>query len=217
MCDLEKSIADWRRQMLTAGIKSPVPLEELEAHLREEIERQVKSGVNSQRALEIAAAKTGPASELKNEFKKIGTSMKIPQIIKMAGVIIVAAALICPLFVLLPCLQARELGLMTKMLALALYGATAAISVLSLKYNHEFLPVIHNQAFRRAVGMVCFGASLLWMRFGIFQFSPGGSHPRSLWLPLLVFGLEWVVMAILGGVGHGLEKAAGKNPRFLIC
>ena len=40
MFDLEQSIADWRRQMLAAGIKTPVPLEELESHLREEIERQ---------------------------------------------------------------------------------------------------------------------------------------------------------------------------------
>jgi hypothetical protein len=30
-------------------------------------------------------------------------------------------------------------------------------------------------------------------------------------LPLLIFGLEWTVMAILGGIGHGLEKAARKN------
>ena len=44
MFDLEKSIADWRTQMLAAGIKSPVPLEELESHLREEITQQTKSG-----------------------------------------------------------------------------------------------------------------------------------------------------------------------------
>jgi hypothetical protein len=111
----------------------------------------------------------------------------------------------------LPCLQARELGLITKMLALAVYGATAAISVLSWKYNQEFLPVIHNQMLRRSVGLICFGVCLHWMRFGIFQFSPGGPHPRSLWLPQLVFGLEWTAMAILGGVGHGLEKAASKQ------
>jgi hypothetical protein len=30
-------------------------------------------------------------------------------------------------------------------------------------------------------------------------------------LPLFIFGLEWTVMAILGGVGHGLEKAASKK------
>ena len=45
MPDLEKSIAEWRRQMLAAGIKTPVPLEELEIHLREEIEQQMKSGI----------------------------------------------------------------------------------------------------------------------------------------------------------------------------
>ena len=39
MFDLEQSITNWRKQMLAAGIKSPVPLEELEIHLREEIER----------------------------------------------------------------------------------------------------------------------------------------------------------------------------------
>ena len=44
MFDLEQSIAEWRRQMLAAGIKTPVPLEELEIHLREEIEQQMKSG-----------------------------------------------------------------------------------------------------------------------------------------------------------------------------
>jgi hypothetical protein len=44
MFDLEQSIAEWRRQMLAVGIKSPVPLEELEIHLREEIERRMKAG-----------------------------------------------------------------------------------------------------------------------------------------------------------------------------
>jgi hypothetical protein len=70
MFDLEQSIAEWRKQMLAAGIKTPVPLEELEFHLREEIEQQMKSGVNEQRAFEIAAQQTGQASALKNEFKK---------------------------------------------------------------------------------------------------------------------------------------------------
>ena len=42
MLDLEQSIAEWRRQMLAAGLKTPVPLEELESHLRDEIEQQTK-------------------------------------------------------------------------------------------------------------------------------------------------------------------------------
>jgi hypothetical protein len=80
MFDLEKSIADWRKQMLAAGIKTPVPLEELEIHLREEIERQMKSGTNPQQAFENSVQQIGHADELKGEFKKIGgTTCVLPQ------------------------------------------------------------------------------------------------------------------------------------------
>ena len=41
MFNLEAAIADWRRQMLAAGIKAPVPLEELESHMREDVENQL--------------------------------------------------------------------------------------------------------------------------------------------------------------------------------
>ena len=57
--------------MLAAGIKTPVPLEELEIHLREEIERQVKSGQNEQQAFETGTASIGQTKLLKIEFKKI--------------------------------------------------------------------------------------------------------------------------------------------------
>jgi hypothetical protein len=46
MFNLEQSIIEWRKQMLAAGIKTPVPLDELEIHLREEIERQMASGLD---------------------------------------------------------------------------------------------------------------------------------------------------------------------------
>ena len=70
MFDLEQAIADWRQQMLAAGIQSPAPLEELENHLREEIERRLKSGLEGQMAFEIAAQQMGQASAIKREFKK---------------------------------------------------------------------------------------------------------------------------------------------------
>jgi hypothetical protein len=211
MFDLQKSIAEWRRQMLAAGIPTPVPLEELESHLREDIAQQMQLGLSAQQAFGIAMEKIGQAPELKREFKKISAPMEMQKIIKLAGVIIVAVSLFCPLFMFLPCLQAHELSLMTRMLALAVYATTVATSVLSWRYNHKLLPVIRNQPLRRAVGIVCYGGCLLWIRFGIFHFSPGGLHPRSLWLPLFIFGSEWTVMAILGGVGHGLEKAASRQ------
>jgi hypothetical protein len=77
MFDLEQAIADWRRQMLAAGIKTPVPLEELEIHLREEIERQMKAGLSGQKAFEISTRRIGSPEILKCEFKKAErTSMK---------------------------------------------------------------------------------------------------------------------------------------------
>ena len=197
--------------MLTAGIKSPVPLEELEIHLRDKIERPEQSGLGAQRAFEIAVIEIGPASELNREFKKIGAPMKITKIIKLAGVICVAIAIFCPLFIFLAMLLDDRVSSLPKMLAVAVYALTVATIVLSWKYNHKLLPVIQHQLFRRAVGLACYGACLLWIRFGIFHFPPGGSHPQSLLLPLLIFGMEWTVMAILGGIGHGLEKAASRQ------
>jgi hypothetical protein len=80
MFNLEQSIVEWRQQMLAAGIKTPVPLEELEIHLREEIERQMNSGTNPQLAFENSVQQIGHADELKGEFKKIcGTECVLPQ------------------------------------------------------------------------------------------------------------------------------------------
>jgi hypothetical protein len=68
MFDLEQSISEWRGQMLAAGIKSPVPLEELESHLREEIEAQVQSGITERDAFEKAVKQIGKAEKLRTEF-----------------------------------------------------------------------------------------------------------------------------------------------------
>jgi hypothetical protein len=72
MFNLEQSIAEWRQQMLAAGIKTPVPLEELEIHLREEIEQQMKLGLSGQDAFNSTVQKIGEAGLLKAEFKKAG-------------------------------------------------------------------------------------------------------------------------------------------------
>jgi Clp amino terminal domain, pathogenicity island component len=70
MFNLEQSIAEWRRQMLAAGIKTPVPLEELESHLREDIEQQVRTGADEARAFEMAVQLIGSPAPLKKECMK---------------------------------------------------------------------------------------------------------------------------------------------------
>lgn len=75
MFNLEQSIQEWRQQMLAAGIKSN-SLDELEGHLCEEIEKQVKAGTSAQQALEIAAQQIGHAKVLKEEFRKTETVLQ---------------------------------------------------------------------------------------------------------------------------------------------
>jgi hypothetical protein len=84
MPDLEKQIAEWRRQMLAAGIKSPVPLAELENHLREEIDRQMKAGLTGEDAFAVSIQRMGQPEILTSEFKKNeGTSIKKLGIVAM--------------------------------------------------------------------------------------------------------------------------------------
>jgi len=71
MFDLEQAISDWRRQMLAAGIKTPVPLEELESHLREDVEQQTQSGVPAQVAFDDAVQRIGQSDGLRTEFAKV--------------------------------------------------------------------------------------------------------------------------------------------------
>jgi hypothetical protein len=71
MFNLEQSIAEWRQQMLAAGIKTPVPLEELESHLREEMQERIQSGLNEQAAFDMTIRQIGRAEVLKTEFAKV--------------------------------------------------------------------------------------------------------------------------------------------------
>ncbi|HEY4416073.1 MAG TPA: permease prefix domain 1-containing protein [Verrucomicrobiae bacterium] len=72
MFHLESAIANWREQMLAAGVSSPVPLEELEIHLREEIERQRKAGLSTEQAFGIAVQNIGVPEAIQKEYKKLG-------------------------------------------------------------------------------------------------------------------------------------------------
>ena len=70
MFNLESSIAEWRRQMLASGIQSPVPLDELENHLREEIQNQMSSDCDESSAFTLAVNKIGQPSILNVEFSR---------------------------------------------------------------------------------------------------------------------------------------------------
>src|SRR5258708_4553945 len=70
MFNLNDAITNWRRQMVAAGIKSPALLDELESHLREDVERQMQSGENLEKAFALAAGRVGEGRALNAEFAK---------------------------------------------------------------------------------------------------------------------------------------------------
>jgi hypothetical protein len=71
MFNLDQAIAEWRRQMLAAGIKTPVPLDELESHLREDIDRSIRSGLGEDHAFGLAVSQIGDPGTLKAEFARV--------------------------------------------------------------------------------------------------------------------------------------------------
>jgi hypothetical protein len=70
MFNLEQAIEQWRRQLATGGLNSPELLDELEGHLRDDIEAQVLSGVDKERAFELAVTHLGRPGELIQGFAK---------------------------------------------------------------------------------------------------------------------------------------------------
>ena len=58
--------------MLATGVKNPNVLDELESHLRDDVEQQMKSGLSADRAFGTAVQRMGQASSLKREFAKVG-------------------------------------------------------------------------------------------------------------------------------------------------
>ena len=95
MFNLDQAIAEWRRQMLAGGINTPVPLDELESHLREDVEQQVQAGVDPLQAFDAAVQRMGQASALKTEFWKVGGSTERKQ---MKRIITILAGLFGVLF-----------------------------------------------------------------------------------------------------------------------
>jgi hypothetical protein len=91
MFNLDQAILEWRRQVIDAGIKRAVLLEELESHLRQDVEQQMQLGWTAQEAFEVAVARIGRADELKREFAKGDKSSNVNRVL---GVLWLAGCLL---------------------------------------------------------------------------------------------------------------------------
>jgi hypothetical protein len=210
MFNLEQAIAEWRRQMLAAGIKAPVPLEELESHLREDFDAQIRAGAAPERAFEIAAGRLGLPAALRQEFRKVGKVMLAWARKMNYTVSAVVAVLFC------------AVGLMLLFNIPHSHVAPGAQDLLaSWRFSYRFLPVIHNRKTRLAATIACGLAGLAWLYvFAVLLFtvivphifSESSAAQRVEFRPVFAMGVAtlWAIAltAVLGGFAYGLEEAA---------
>jgi hypothetical protein len=180
---LEPAIAEWRQQMLAAGIASPVPLEELEAHLREEIERQMESGMEGQAAFRVAVERMGQSGLLKKEFKRAGTMGSLRR--ELAGYIY-AGILAIYASVMTHAIIINHLSAGEKLLGLASLAALLIGSYVVWQIGPRLFPIISSRWVQSAVGLFGGVSGAIWMMVFV----------RSL-LPRFDFTSEQLVVAMM--------------------
>ena len=165
MPDLELKIRGWRLRMAAGGVKSPAVLDELESHLREEIDRQTRSGADELKAFDFATQKIGDSDLLKAEFAKIRRFREIPVGKLVGGACCVTAAaysmVLAPGLVTIP-----ELGSARRLLGVGSFLLTL-LFLASLRFGHKFLPAIRNRRARIASVSACALAGFIWL--GVFS------------------------------------------------
>jgi hypothetical protein len=161
MFNLEQSIGEWRRQMVAGGIKSPEVLDELESHLREDVEQRVRSGANAARAFAEAIGQIGPVDKLKLEFGKV--SLPQPRIRRSA---LRAYCLGTAVFVFLIegwTLLEYEVTRTERFLGLALVVAIAGYIGFLPDLNRKLRTGVRGWTFRNRLGYLCGGLVVLWV------------------------------------------------------
>ena len=140
MLNLETAIGEWRNRMAASGVESPELLDELENHLREEIERQEQLGSTWLEALEIAVRRMGSPESLRTEFHKESERKFMKRILIIGSGIVGVLAGIA--FVMPAVAQYRHTGAMSNdepwlflMGAVLTLGGVSAVFA-SLKRRH---------------------------------------------------------------------------------
>ena len=211
MFNLEPSIAEWRRQMLAAGIQTPVPLEELEIHLREDIAQQMKTGSNQQDAFTSAVQKLGSAHTVQTEFMKVDKTHSALKW-KLMEIGLTLATILVPLLFGGIVLKRASFIDMTAAEELSSLAALAAFSLLawSGRLGHRFLPVIQNRRIRDAILFSCCVPLMLWWVVFFRLIVP--RHDFTMGEFLVAF--SWAFFTPAGafiGLHWGIETAARKK------
>lgn len=107
MFDLDDAITEWRQEMRAAGIKSPLLLDELENHLRDEVDRRIGLGSGVPHAFEAAVLQMGRAGQISTEFRSALSNIGNPDEImklRIRNILVILAMLATGMGLILPAL-----------------------------------------------------------------------------------------------------------------
>jgi hypothetical protein len=217
MFNLEQSISEWRRQLLAAGISSPVPLEELEMHLREDIGQLLNSGQNEAEAFKMAVQELGQARLLQNEFKKTGQAeyerkeewtLRLVIAFMSLFALSLVAALLFRAGNMHQCSSSQQISCLV---AVAIFS----LPVWCVPLAWRIYPVIPVKRTRDAVGVLGGVFLAFWMIvlcraiMPHFDFTMGQLMVVTFWAMIAPIGL-------LAGIAFGIETAARKKLKTAI-
>jgi hypothetical protein len=195
MFELNRAIADWRGRMADAGIKGAA-LDELESHLREDAERQIRSGTDPETAFQRAVERMGTPDKLEKEFGKIAEAKGVRSRERLRRwSVIIGTAFVYTLMGVTWFMGVRQgkieltwieialaLGAMVPMVGLGWAGRNLA----------KFLPLVHGNWVIAAALAALLGLAMLFRMF--FDAATPASLVQvqilTLWIlsPLLGFG-----------------------------
>jgi len=161
MRDLDDKIDEWRSQMAAGGVKSPAVLDELESHLCEDIEREMRVGSDEAAAFETAVKRIGRSEVLKVEFAKIEHRTEMSPG-KLMGIACCFASALYSVLLAPPLISIPELGSLQRLSGLAAVSLTL-LSLASLRFGYKYLPVIRNRRTRVMTVTTCGLAAVVWL------------------------------------------------------
>ena len=127
MHNLEKRIAEWRRTVITAPGVSPERVDELENHLRENVDQLVQSGMTEAEAFQRTVEQLGSAPLIGSEFQKLDQETWLP--IRLVTWLGAAAALALAIFLIVRLGNSRSSFLLATHVFLVVLGYSTTFLV----------------------------------------------------------------------------------------
>lgn len=166
MFDLKKQIKKWRSNLAQSQTLEKIDIDELESHMREEIESLKESKLSDEEAFLVAAKRLGSPKKLASEFAKTNWGSALRQRLSwmITGILIYMAAMYCAKIFTEGCVRLAINNKISDYKQLGLIGLGVQISaliiiLLSGYFIYKYL--LKMTGFKRIINQITVRSTLL--------------------------------------------------------